>query len=90
MADDVAQTTKFAAYSKKSTIPSWEIQTSVWLIEFAKHAISKGMKLVMNDVAQMMFICFFSFSNTSCEYFKSATNINRFNQNTMEVQERKW
>ncbi|KAF8234971.1 histone H2b, partial [Tricholoma matsutake] len=43
------EASKLAAYSKKSTISSREIQTSVRLIlpgELAKHAISEGTKSV--------------------------------------------
>ena len=64
MADDMAQMMKLAAYSKMSMISLQEIQTLVWLIppgELAKHAVLKGMKLIMSDAAQMMFICFFFF-----------------------------
>jgi len=44
-----SEASKLAAYSKKSTISSREIQTSVRLIlpgELAKHAISEGTKSV--------------------------------------------
>lgn len=44
--------TELAAYSKKSTISSREIQTSVRLIlpgELAKHAISEGTKSVTSE-----------------------------------------
>ena len=43
---------ELAAYSKKSTISSREIQTSVRLIlpgELAKHAISEGTKSVTSE-----------------------------------------
>ncbi|KAF9019988.1 histone H2b, partial [Hymenopellis radicata] len=43
------EASKLAAYSKKSTMPSREIQTSVRLIlpgELAKHAISEGTESV--------------------------------------------
>jgi histone H2B len=43
------EASKLATYSKKSTISSHEIQTSVRLIlpgELSKHAISEGTKLV--------------------------------------------
>ncbi len=44
--------TELAAYSKKSTISSREIQTAVRLIlpgELAKHAISEGTKSVTSE-----------------------------------------
>lgn len=47
--------TELAAYSKKSTISSREIQTSVRLIlpgELAKHAISEGTKSVTSEYSQ--------------------------------------
>ncbi|KAF8903947.1 histone-fold-containing protein, partial [Gymnopilus junonius] len=47
------EASKLAAYSKKSTISSREIQTSVRLIlpgELAKHAISEGTKSVTSRV----------------------------------------
>jgi len=43
---------ELAAYSKKSTISSCEIQTSVQLIlqaELAKHTISEGMKSLTSE-----------------------------------------
>jgi histone H2B len=46
---DMSPISELAAYSKKSTISSREIQTSVRLIlpgELAKHAISEGTKSV--------------------------------------------
>ncbi|KAH0826986.1 histone-fold-containing protein [Lanmaoa asiatica] len=49
---DVLHQTELAAYSKKSTISSREIQTSVRLIlpgELAKHAISEGTKSVTSE-----------------------------------------
>lgn len=44
-----SEASKLAAYNKKSTISSREIQTSVRLIlpgELAKHAVSEGTKAV--------------------------------------------
>lgn len=55
---DFPYITELAAYSKKSTISSREIQTSVRLIlpgELAKHAISEGTKSV-TLVPSLMFI----------------------------------
>lgn len=49
--------TELAAYSKKSTISSREIQTSVRLIlpgELAKHAISEGTKSVTSCVFSLV------------------------------------
>ena len=51
---------ELAAYSKKSTISSREIQTSVRLIlpgELAKHAISEGTKSVTSEC----FVIYFYF-----------------------------
>ncbi|XP_023227427.1 late histone H2B.L4-like [Centruroides sculpturatus] len=45
----VLESTRLAAYNKKSTITSREIQTAVRLLlpgELAKHAVSEGMKAV--------------------------------------------
>lgn len=50
--------TELAAYSKKSTISSREIQTSVRLIlpgELAKHAISEGTKSVTSACSINLF-----------------------------------
>lgn len=50
---------ELASYSKKSTISSREIQTSVRLIlpgELAKHAISEGTKSV-TKVTTVLFLC---------------------------------
>ena len=52
---------ELAAYSKKSTISSREIQTAVRLIlpgELAKHAISEGTKSVTSEC---LFVLFFFF-----------------------------
>ena len=51
---------ELAAYSKKSTISSREIQTAVRLIlpgELAKHAISEGTKSVTSKSAQFTWSC---------------------------------
>ena len=51
---------ELASYSKKSTISSREIQTSVRLIlpgELAKHAISEGTKSVTKVCAAAMTFC---------------------------------
>jgi histone H2B len=51
---------ELAAYSKKSTISSREIQTSVRLIlpgELAKHAISEGTKSVTSEWSQSPVLC---------------------------------
>jgi histone H2B len=52
---------ELAAYSKKSTISSREIQTSVRLIlpgELAKHAISEGTKSVTSTSCDALLIVF--------------------------------
>jgi histone H2B len=49
------EASKLAAYNKKSTISSREIQTSVRLIlpgELAKHAVSEGTKAVTKYSSQ--------------------------------------
>ena len=54
---------ELAAYSKKSTISSREIQTSVRLIlpgELAKHAISEGTKSVTSMFASVFPLCVYS------------------------------
>jgi hypothetical protein len=54
---NVPRTSELAAYSKKSTISSREIQTSVRLIlpgELAKHAISEGTKSVTSMYSFLM------------------------------------
>lgn len=53
------QHAELAAYSKKSTISSREIQTSVRLIlpgELAKHAISEGTKSVTSEYLVLLSI----------------------------------
>ena len=54
---------ELAAYSKKSTISSREIQTSVRLIlpgELAKHAISEGTKSVTSMLLSLLSQCLYS------------------------------
>lgn len=55
---DMLRHTELAAYSKKSTISSREIQTSVRLIlpgELAKHAISEGTKSVTSKCRMSLY-----------------------------------
>jgi hypothetical protein len=62
---------ELAAYSKKSTISSREIQTSVRLIlpgELAKHAISEGTK------ASCFFFVGYSFSDSFLSYSRSPSS----------------
>ena len=61
---------ELAAYSKKSTISSREIQTAVRLIlpgELAKHAISEGTKSVTKVCICLLFISFCSLQSLVLE-----------------------
>jgi len=69
---------ELAAYSKKSTISSREIQTSVRLIlpgELAKHAISEGTKSVtstfsIDSVAYPLLICLCRILVSGCQVIR--------------------
>lgn len=60
--------TELAAYSKKSTISSREIQTAVRLIlpgELSKHAISEGTKSVTKVWGTLLFYILFTYATRS-------------------------